>query len=273
MEYILYNGELYHHGIKGQKWGVRRWQNPDGTFNEAGKKRYFDSDGSVGGNARRALAKVYDINEKFYSKNGRNTALASMNRAAKEQQLEKAAAADRKKAERVQAKNAKRQAKTDAIDARLKNAKNASEAEEALRAKVKNDLKNSQGLLKRTISTLTGYNSEVADHVVRKVALQTIHDDSKAARSKMTTGQKAVDFMLGNGTKRYASGGYKNLASQYSKYKSEVGIKGMERSNAKERSHQRRMAKIEERNREINRQHTQSMIEENRRRKELGLNY
>lgn len=33
--------ELYHHGIQGQKWGHRRWQNEDGTYNEAGKKRYF----------------------------------------------------------------------------------------------------------------------------------------------------------------------------------------------------------------------------------------
>lgn len=38
---IIYTDELYHHGIKGQKWGTRRWQNEDGTFNAAGKERYF----------------------------------------------------------------------------------------------------------------------------------------------------------------------------------------------------------------------------------------
>ena len=33
--------DLTHYGIKGMHWGVRRWQNEDGTFNAAGKERYF----------------------------------------------------------------------------------------------------------------------------------------------------------------------------------------------------------------------------------------
>lgn len=34
---------LEHHGVRGQKWGVRRFQNKDGSLKPAGKKRYDDS--------------------------------------------------------------------------------------------------------------------------------------------------------------------------------------------------------------------------------------
>lgn len=34
------NNELQHHGIPGMKWGIRRYQNKDGTLTNAGKKRY-----------------------------------------------------------------------------------------------------------------------------------------------------------------------------------------------------------------------------------------
>ena len=35
----MYYNELYHHGIKGQRWGVRRYQNRDGTLTEVGMRR------------------------------------------------------------------------------------------------------------------------------------------------------------------------------------------------------------------------------------------
>lgn len=43
----LLTDEIKHYGTKGQKWGVRHWQNADGTFNEAGKKRYFGKKNGV----------------------------------------------------------------------------------------------------------------------------------------------------------------------------------------------------------------------------------
>lgn len=42
--YLVSDGELYHWGIKGMKWGVRRYQNPDGSLTPAGRKRLEKAD-------------------------------------------------------------------------------------------------------------------------------------------------------------------------------------------------------------------------------------
>ena len=36
---VVYSDELCHYGIRGMRWGIRRYQNPDGTLTEAGRKR------------------------------------------------------------------------------------------------------------------------------------------------------------------------------------------------------------------------------------------
>ena len=39
-DYVMVNGELYHYGVKGMKWGVRRYQYADGSLTPQGKRRY-----------------------------------------------------------------------------------------------------------------------------------------------------------------------------------------------------------------------------------------
>ena len=79
-----YTGELYHHGIKGMKWGVRRYQKKDGSITEAGKKRYARD-------AREKEFNKYDESSgKYYKqskKNGRSDLEFDANRYAKEEKI------------------------------------------------------------------------------------------------------------------------------------------------------------------------------------------
>lgn len=53
---MVYETSLCHYGIKGQKWGIRRFQRKDGTLTAKGKKRYADDGGSEAPAKRKGMS-------------------------------------------------------------------------------------------------------------------------------------------------------------------------------------------------------------------------
>lgn len=56
---------LMHHGVKGQKWGVRRYQNEDGTLTDAGKRKYLTDGGGLTRAGVRRIKKELKRSEKL----------------------------------------------------------------------------------------------------------------------------------------------------------------------------------------------------------------
>lgn len=62
----MQNNYIYHHGIKGQRWGIRRFENEDGSLTTAGKKRYgVDENGNQSKEGKKLQKQEVKIQKKI----------------------------------------------------------------------------------------------------------------------------------------------------------------------------------------------------------------
>ena len=57
---VVYSDELCHYGIRGMRWGIRRYQNKDGSLTAAGKKRYITKNHQLTGSGKKLQQLVRD---------------------------------------------------------------------------------------------------------------------------------------------------------------------------------------------------------------------
>lgn len=96
-KYLTAKTELKHHGIKGQRWGVRRFQNPDGTLTRAGKRR----------ERKQLKRQIRDANLEVVKKSGRDRDSAARQKIRAD--YEKAMNSDKMRLLRAEAKLAKQE--------------------------------------------------------------------------------------------------------------------------------------------------------------------
>ena len=163
--------ELYHHGVLGMKWGVRRYQNSDGSLTAAGRKRYTNPDGTLNKKGK-----------KFYAKESERLRKERKNLTAQKHTAEQFAKLDAKRKANAELKNQlnpKKEAK-----AETPKKKNISEmTDEELNAAI--NRARMEDTYRQLRPAPVSKNKEFMDKVIKDLVIPKTIDAGKALVDKM----------------------------------------------------------------------------------------
>ena len=170
------NGELYHWGTKGMKWGIRRYQNKDGSLTPAGKKRYAQEE-----------AKLKEREKSIKGHERTKVKLAKLD--AKKAELdarEKALNGSETKTEKPESKDSRKNPK-DMSDTELQNKVNRLRNEDAYK-----DLSNKLGY----DEPATELDAKIAEMKKQKEYLELQRDIAKLTPEKTSKGKQFLNKVI-----------------------------------------------------------------------------
>lgn len=210
-----YEHELYHHGIPGMKWGVRRYQNSDGTLTSTGKQRYSSggTKNTMRWGVRRAEHKT-NQNARLQKKASRYD-IKSTKAGKKSEQIH--SAKDLNRANKAAKKAAKFSVKADKLRSKADATTNELKKSILVKRSAKADFKSATKTIQANrISKTAGYGAKAmrysvkSDKLARKAAkarLKIATNDvyitkmnqkmSAISQSEVSIGRRYVDDVIG----------------------------------------------------------------------------